>query len=277
MKRPIAILTDFGLQDPFVGIMKGVVQSIAPDTPVIDLNQNIPPGDVRRAAIMLWQSRPYFPSHTVFLCVVDPGVGTHRRAIIAHNKGQIFIGPDNGLFSFVLDEEDPAWELANPELMLPTPRSTFHGRDIFAPAAAHAASGVSGANFGKPVQKLVGLPHPRLDSTLRGKIQGEILHADHFGNLLTSLGQFFPSDSEIWDFKPWVGTSKSAAINLSQAFIQLPDGEQVSFVNTFGEIPNGKCAGLIGSSGLIEIAANGQSAADILSLTSGENITLSYT
>lgn len=277
MNSVIAILTDFGLQDPFVGIMKGVIQSIAPNVTTIDLNHNISPGDIREAAVTLWQSRLYFPKDTVFLCVVDPGVGTQRRAMIAHNNGQTFIAPDNGLLSYVLDKQDQAWELANPDLMLPAPRSTFHGRDIFAPAAAQASNGVSSSKFGDPIQDLVWLPDPKLDTASQGKIVGEILLTDQFGNLLTSLGQFFNADSIPWQFKPWIGNPDALRINLSQAFVQLPDGEQLPIANTFGDIPSNTCAALIGSSGLIEIAANRQSAAELLSLSTGENITLHYT
>jgi len=276
MNKPIVILTDFGLQDPFVGIMKGVIQNISPQSTTIDLNHNIPPGDIRKAAISLWQSRPYFSKDTVFLCVVDPGVGTHRRAIIAQNEDQIFIGPDNGLFSFVLDEQDKVWELANHDFMLPTPRATFHGRDIFAPAAALASLGTPGSNFGNQIQDLEWLPDPKLETHSPGEIQGEILLADQFGNLLTSLGQFNKIEPDLWQLKPWIGKGQSLNINLFQAFVTLPNEKQLSIANTFGEIPTDQCAALIGSSGLIELAANGQSAAEILSMTSGEGITLHY-
>jgi S-adenosyl-L-methionine hydrolase (adenosine-forming) len=276
MTKNITILTDFGIHDPFVGIIKGVIQNIAPGCEMIDLNHKIPPGDIQRAAVVLWQARPYFPKETVFLVVVDPGVGTSRRAMIAQKNGHTFVGPDNGVFSFVLNKQDQARELTNPDLMLPTPRSTFHGRDIFAPAAAHAVQGIPASSFGKSFQDLVWLPDPKVDPASPGILHGEILHADHFGNLLTSLGQFFNAQPGKWQLKPWRGNQKPIAVALEKAQIRLPNGKQLAFVKTFGEIPTGQCAALIGSSGLMEIAANRRSAADILSLSGGETVTIEY-
>jgi S-adenosylmethionine hydrolase len=186
----IAILTDFGTSDPFVGIMKGVIAQIAPGVPTIDLTHEIPPGDIRRAAVELWRSTPYFPNGTVFLCVVDPGVGTARRSVIVTGnlmqdrteKAYTFVGPDNGTFTF-LEHTLPAWELKSPSFALQGASSTFHGRDVYAPAAAYAALGHAGAEFGPPVKELVRLPLPRLKTSANGQLQGEILHADHFGNL----------------------------------------------------------------------------------------------
>jgi S-adenosyl-L-methionine hydrolase (adenosine-forming) len=276
MKKNIAILTDFGFHDPFVGIMKGVIQNIAPQATLIDLGHNIPAGDIQRAAVTLWQARPYFPKETVFLVVVDPGVGSSRRAMIAQKDGQRFVGPDNGVFSFVLDKQDGAWELTNPELRLPTPRSTFHGRDIFAPAAAHALQGIPTSRFGKKILDLVWLPDPKVEPASPGVLHGEILHGDHFGNLLTSLGQFFFTQSGGWQLKPWRGKGKPLSIAIEKAQLRLPNGEYLSFVKTFGEIPAGQCAALVGSSGLMEIAANRQSAADILGMSGGEAVTIEY-
>ena len=149
MSQPIVILTDFGTSDPFTGIMKGVIAGIAPDRPIIDLTNEIPPGDIRRAAVMLWQASPYFPAGSVFLTVVDPGVGTSRRPIFLKTRDHVFIGPDNGVFTFILGESFQAWELQNPRLTLQNPGMTFHGRDIFAPAAGYAALGTPGPEFGE--------------------------------------------------------------------------------------------------------------------------------
>ena len=276
MAKSISILTDFGTHDPFVGIMKGVIQSIAPGATTIDLTHELPPGDIQRAAVTLWQSLPYFPKGTVFLVVVDPGVGTSRRGMITQKDGYTFVGPDNGVFSFVLDRQDQAWELTNPDFMLPTPRSTFHGRDIFAPAAAHAVKGISASRFGQEFQDLVWLPDPKLDSASPGELHGEILHADHFGNLLTSLGTFNMDQVGRWQLTSWREGGKPLSIPLEEARIRLPDGKILPFEKTFGEIPDGQCAGLVGSSGLVEIAANQQSAVNILGLTGGETVTIEY-
>jgi len=275
----IALLTDFGNQDPFCGIMKGVLAKIAPGIPYIDISHEIPPGDIRHAAITLWQSRPYFPDGTVFLCVVDPGVGTDQRGIILQSGANTFIGPDNGIFTFILDQGFQAWELQNPEFALPNPTNTFHGRDIFAPAAAFVARGIPGSEFGRVIQDLILLSPPYLRSPDAQSLQGEILYADHFGNLLTSLGCFTHVNEEIIKFSPWFLSAKKPLtpqtflINLID--INLPNGISLPLVSTFTEAPPEGCAALIGSCGLIEIVANQKSAAVMLDLHTGDHITLS--
>ena len=274
MEKPIVILTDFGTSDPFVGIMKGVIAGIAPGAPLIDLTHNIPPGDIRRGAITLWQSLPYFPKGTVFLVVVDPGVGTARHPILLESQGCRFIGPDNGVFTLVQDETYQAWTLQNPHLALPNPRMTFHGRDIFAPAAAHAWNGIAGPDFGEFVGQLKGIPLPRLEISSSGNIHGEILYADRFGNLLTSLGVFDVIDEEMLALHPWVGDCPPMNLSMRSSRLRLPDGSVISWASTFAEIPDDQCAALLGSSGLVEIAANRQSAAKRLNLKGGEKVTL---
>jgi S-adenosylmethionine hydrolase len=274
MKPPIVILTDFGTADPFVGIMKGVISSISPGTTIIDLTHEIPPGDIRRGAIVLWQSLPYFPKGTIFLSVIDPGVGTRRCPIIMKTQGHTFIGPDNGTFTFVMGKSYQAWELGNPQFGLPNPRKTFHGRDIFAPGAAHAACGVSGPEFGEQILDLHLIPHPILENLTPGSIRGEILHGDHFGNALTSLGIFSPTQNGIHIIKSWIGDGFESRIDLKNAYLHLPGGGQIIWAATFSEIPVGECAVIVGSSGLLEIAANRQSAVKLLNLKSGDPVTL---
>jgi S-adenosylmethionine hydrolase len=275
----IALLTDFGVEDPFVGIMKGVIADIAPQAKLVDITHRIPPGDIQRAAVMLWQSVPYFPMGTIFLSVIDPGVGTSRRGIIAQTENHVFIGPDNGLFSFVLKGDSKAWELTNPQFQLPLPGTTFHGRDIFAPASAYAANGYEGSQFGQPITALARIEMPRLQIK-PNQIQGEILYSDQFGNLLTSLGKFVSSDHKTYHFEPWlelgIDDFKDLIIVSDQAFLSLPNGSNLSCEDTFAEIPTGECGMLVGSSGLIEIAANRMKAADILNLLTGDHITLIY-
>jgi len=276
---PIALLTDFGDSDPFVGIMKGTIAIIAPQTPLIDITHNIPPGDVRRAAVMLWQSIRFFPGGTIFLSVVDPGVGTLRRGMILQTEDHLFVGPDNGLFSFILEKQFEAWELIDPKFQLPQPGTTFHGRDIFAPAAAYAANGIEGSQFGPKITEIIQLPGPRLHIK-SNQIEGEILYSDQFGNLLTSLGKWISSDREKFFFDPWLnlGASLSGDITIAknQASLMLPDGHILPWVDTFADIPDGDCGMLVGSSGLVEIAANRSRAADLLKLSSGDPVTLLY-
>jgi S-adenosylmethionine hydrolase len=273
---PIVILTDFGTSDPYVGIMKGVINQIAPLTPIIDLTHEIPPGDIRHGAITLWQSIHYFAPGSIFLVVIDPGVGTSRRPIILKNDDYTYIAPDNGVLSFVTGENSIAWELSNPHLALPNPGSTFHGRDIFAPAAAHASLGVEPSRFGNPYGTLQRLELPRLESLHPGKLTGQILIPDRFGNLLTSLGKFTSSGSSQVAFNPWVGGIDPFFANPETFKLELLNGKSLFWVKTFAEIPAGDCAVLIGSSGLIEIAANRQSAANLLNLGANEPVTLQF-
>lgn len=278
----IAILTDFGTQDPFTGILKGVIARLAPGLPVIDLTNSIPAGDIRRAAFHLWQSVPFFPAGTVFLSVVDPGVGTSRRPMILEtsispSSGKYwFVGPDNGIFTYLLNAKSHAWEITNPEYMLEGASKTFHGRDIFAPAAAHLAQGVPAASFGPPLDSPSQFERPCLEFGQPGILKGEVLFADTFGNLLTSLGRFDRSGPGKIKFVPWLPGGEPAEIPDAAINVQLPDGSRLPLVNTFGEIPQGYCAALVGSSGLIEIVSNQASAANLLKLSGSDPIQLVY-
>jgi S-adenosylmethionine hydrolase len=276
MNPPIVILTDFGTADPFVGIMKGVIHQIAPGTPIIDLTHDIPPGDILHGAVTLWQSANYFATDSIFLVVVDPGVGTSRRPILVKNNQHLFIAPDNGVLSFILDEASLAWEISNPQLRLPDPGTTFHGRDIFAPAAAHASLAVPAKKFGDPISNFNRLSSPQLALTRYGKLTGQILFPDRFGNLLTSLGKFNWIMHNRIQFKPWVGDIPPFSVIPESLKISLKDGKQFSWAKTFADIPPGDCAVLLGSSGLLEIASNRQSAANLLNLAPHESITLRY-
>ena len=273
--QPIIILTDFGTTEAFVGIMKGVIAQIAPQTPVIDLTHEIPAGDIRRGAIELWRSVDFFPRGSTFLIVIDPGVGTSRRAVIVENGQHTFIAPDNGVLSFVCGNQPRAWEISNPRLALPNPGMTFHGRDIFAPAAAHASLGIPVSEFGAPIPDLQLLPFPRLTAPSPGILQGQTLHADRFGNLLTSLGSF-RWEGEVLQFQPWLGEAAPISAHAASLHLELPDGQHLKFARTFGEIPNEECAVILGSSGLLEIVANRQSAANLLNLKPDEPVTLRF-
>ncbi len=275
---PIALLTDFGSQDPFVGIMKGVIQRIAPGAALIDLTHEIPPGDILRAAVVLWQAVPYFPPGTIYLGVIDPGVGTARAPILIDSGRGRFIGPDNGLFSFVAAETDPAWELRSEDFSLPESSRTFHGRDIFAPAAGHAARGVKGSEFGPAAGERLWLEPPLLAADSEGNLVGEVLFSDHFGNLLTSLGQFVSEgDGGAVRLRPWPFDrpelpSSGDLLQIEAIEPLVQGGDPLTLVNTFAEIPAGSCAALVGSSGLIELVANRAPAAEMLPLKRHDRI-----
>jgi S-adenosylmethionine hydrolase len=190
-KRPIiAFMTDFGLGDGDVGVLKGVVLGIVPDAHTLDITHDVAPQHVASGAWILATSYRYFPPGTVYACVVDPGVGSTRRPIAIHAGDWFFVGPDNGLFSYILAEQavHQAVVLSNPAYRLSQISSTFHGRDIFAPAAAYIARGVPLTELGPTIdlatlQRLdIGLP--KREGT---DILASILHVDHFGNLITSV------------------------------------------------------------------------------------------
>jgi len=227
---------------------------------------------VRRAAFALWQSVEAFPKGTVFLAVVDPGVGSPRLPVIVESNGYRFIAPDNGLLTYVLatDPNARAWALANPAFHLPMPSSTFHGRDIFAPAAAYAAMGVPGRAFGPLVPSLKRLPLPRCE-VQEDLIVGETLHTDRFGNMTTSLGAF-TYDGTDWLLMPWL--QRTEPRYFTPGAVQMTNGRLLPIVRTFAEIPEGEIAALINSVGLIEIAANRASAAQTHHLQSGETVIL---
>jgi S-adenosylmethionine hydrolase len=256
-------------------MMKGVIAGIAPEVPVIDLNHSIPAGDIARAAFALWQSMPYFPMGTVFLTVVDPGVGTERRALAACWPEFSCVGPDNGLFTYLLAASDPdiAVELKETRYHLETPSATFHGRDIFAPVAAHLAKGVPPDQFGPQILDLVCLSLPALSLEPGPSIRGDVLHADAFGNLITSLGLLRQDEGSL-RLEPWIPGCPAASLEGSAFEVLLPDGTRLSLRRTFGEVAPGEPLAYIGSSGLLEIGINRGRAENVLPLAQGQSVQL---
>jgi len=275
----IAIITDFGIDDPFVGVMKGVIAGIAPQAQIIDICHTIPQGDIQRAAIQLWMSKEYLPAKTVFLVVVDPGVGTERTALVVDDGDFTYVGPDNGILSFGVGANYQAWALSNTNYQLAAGSSTFHGRDIFAPAAAHLAKGISGKVFGNLVEQIIHHPRPHL-SCEPGQLKGEIIYVDRFGNLLTSLGKFIPDRGSQFRFEPWgkidPGRDQPQDIELAQSKMLLPGNKKISWGSTFADFSRLESGFLIGSTGLIEIVANNQSAQQITKLNIGDPVTLLF-
>ena len=187
----IALLTDFGLEDGYPGIMKGVMLGIAPQAQFVDITHLVPAEDIAAGAWILHTAWRYFAEGTIFLCVVDPGVGTARRPIALHSASRFFVGPDNGLFSYVLEGGGPisAVALDRPQFHLPDPSSTFQGRDLFAPCAAYLATGMSLEELGSPLDLAtltVSTPPP--PTVQAGILSGIVIHCDHFGNVITNFG-----------------------------------------------------------------------------------------
>jgi hypothetical protein len=271
----ISILSDFGLDDTYVAAMKAVIHSIAPVEEILDLTHNVPPGDILRAAVELWRIAPLLPPGTIILAVVDPGVGTDRKAVAFQSSRFTCVGPDNGLFSFLLNQTDPIRivELNNPEYQSGLTSTTFHGRDIFAPAAAHIANGVHLEKLGAYLDRLIRLPQPILQIEEGQPILGEILYADRFGNLVTSIGVLSRRDERL-SLVAWIGEYQPVEAKINKPIVLLPDGEKVNFHSAFGEVPEGSLIAYIGSSGLMELAVNGASASEITGLQRGERIEL---
>lgn len=258
----IALLTDFGTRDTYVGVMKAVIATIAPKAHVVDLTHEVRPQDVRGGAYALLVAAPYFPPDTIFVAVVDPGVGGARRPLALRAGGKRFVGPDNGLFSEVLRESpaDIAVLLADPRYRLPDVSTTFHGRDIFAPAAAHMAAGVPLEALGPHVDSggLVMLPEPRRFRDAGGVWHGEVLHVDHFGNLVTTLRR---RDLDVAPEAP-------EAIR-SAWMVVLGDTEIKSLNRTFADVEPGEPLAYFGSDGYLEIAVRDGDAAGRLRATVG--------
>src|SRR3990172_11266597 len=189
MVRPvIALLTDFGSQDHYAGVMKGVILGICPDVTLVDISHDLPPHDITFAAHELAATYRYFPPGTIFLVVVDPGVGTARRGLAAEAGERRFVAPDNGVLTAVFQEAPPkrVVELTERRYARPTVSRTFEGRDRFAPAAAWIAKGTDVNAFGRPVAdyRVLELPQPVLDD---GVLRGQVIRVDRFGNIVTNV------------------------------------------------------------------------------------------
>jgi S-adenosylmethionine hydrolase len=227
--RPIITLTtDFGQQDGYVGAMKGVILSICPTATVIDLSHEIPPQNVPAAAFVLYQAFSYYPPHTVHCVVVDPGVGSKRRALAVRTNHGVFVGPDNGVFSLVLSSSRvnvfEAVTLTNSDYQLPAVSATFHGRDIFAPAAAHLARGVPPGKLGPPAINLVRLDFGPTDENDVCRV----IHIDHFGNLILDITVHDIENAEQAIFS----VGQTVIRSLSYTFADVREGEFVAYAGS---------------------------------------------
>jgi len=258
MSRLITLTTDFGNQDHYVSVMKAVMLDIVPEARFIDVSHEIPPQDVMAGAWVVRNSAPYFPPNTVHLVVVDPGVGTNRTPVAIKIKDQFFVGPDNGIFSLI--GEDFGYEavkLENEKFWRKNRSNTFHGRDIFAPVAAHIANGIPLKDLGSPLEKLVTYRWAIPISDKDG-IQGWIVHIDRFGNLVSNI----PSSL----IKETIGDSR----------LKIYVGNTIldEIVPTFGAVPDGEPAAYIGSSDKLEIAINKGNAKQMLGVEKGAQVSI---
>ncbi|HEX7049488.1 MAG TPA: SAM-dependent chlorinase/fluorinase [Longimicrobiales bacterium] len=247
----ITLLTDFGTADGYVAAMKGVIAAIAPDVAIDDAAHDVPPGDVAAAALALARYWRLYPPGTVHLVVVDPGVGTARRALAARADGRFFVAPDNGVLTDVLAAEGGVVvAIENPDLRRPTVSATFHGRDVFAPAAAHLARGVALDEFGPPVEDPVRLERTRPERTREG-VRGAVIHVDRFGNLITDI----PGE--------WV--RGAAAVEVAGRSVGAPR-------RTYGDVAPGAALALVGSTGALEISVRDGSAAAAFGVGRGAEV-----
>lgn len=250
----VTLTTDFGTQDGFVGAMKGVILSLAPGTLVVDITHEVPPQSVWDAAFALEAACPYFPDGTVHVAVVDPGVGGERRALIFRTRRYFLVGPDSGVFSLLLERDPPvrAVSIENRKLMLPKVSATFHGRDVFAPTAAHLVRGVPLERFGPEVDDWVclSLPSPGRKGDI---VVGRVVHVDRFGNLMTNVRRehlpFPPEEVEVR-----VG------------------GVGMRIYPAYAFVARGAPLALFGSTGRLEVAVREGSAREALGAGEGEEV-----
>ena len=275
---PIVLTTDFGLADAYVGMMRGVIFSINPQAVVIDLTHGIGPQDVRHGAVALADAHTYFPEGSIFVAVVDPGVGTDRPAILLETPHHRFVAPDNGLLTLVCRRYGPgfgtanlpgpapvpdgcrAWRLTNPAYWRHPVSATFHGRDVFAPAAAHLSNGATPDMLGDPTETItaLSLPVPRPEGNA---VRGQIIFADAFGNLVSDITADILADLGVPGRE-------------SEAMVSIAGREIAGLSRTFHDPPGGGLRALLGSHGRLEVALVDGSAADSLGAGSGEAVTV---
>ena len=258
--RPVITLTsDFGLADPYVGSMKGVILSLNPDVLIVDISHEVRPQCIEQGAFLLAAAWPYFPPGSIHVAVVDPGVGTERRAIALVTESGTFLGPDNGLLSVALPE-DARQAAGDSTRMAPLPgrargflladarfhrrpvSATFHGRDIFASVAAHLSLGIPAADLGPEVREIITLPPFRAHSRPDGSLEGRVIHVDRFGNLITTV--------------------RRDQLGAQQIVVELAGRRVSGLVQTYAQAQG--LAALVGSAGYMEIALAGGSAAQEL-------------
>lgn len=258
MKAAVALLTDFGTADYFVGAVKGAILSVNPEAVIVDLTHEIPPQDIAAGAFTLLAAYKTFPAGTIYVAVVDPGVGSTRRPIIVSANEQFFVGPDNGLFTYIYDRE-PGYQVFHvtaEKYFRPNPSSTFHGRDIFAPVAAALSKGVKPRAFGPTISDVVRLPVSLEPEVLKnGKVRARIIHIDRFGNCVTNIT------------RDLVKSEQSASLIINRKTIR-------KFRHFYGEESGNSLFAIWGSAGFLEISINGGSAAKVLRAKVGTTVIL---
>ncbi len=251
MSGVITLITDFGTKEGYVGAMKGVILSIAPEVQIVDITHDIPFGLVSKASLVLESIQRYYPAGTVHLVVVDPGVGSRRRAVAVESAGQFFVGPDNGVLepAYRADKIFNCFELSDPKYHLQPVSFTFHGRDIFAPAAAYLARGVKLEKLGKQVQNPVRLASGRKKIISNERLIGRVIYADRFGNLITDI-----TAQEL----------ELLSRDKSRLGVSICGKRIEGISDYYSQGAQGKLIALVGSTGRLEVASTMDSAFDHL-------------
>ncbi|MBI2685428.1 MAG: SAM-dependent chlorinase/fluorinase [Acidobacteria bacterium] len=258
-RRPLITLTsDFGSADHFVGAMKGVILSICPGAQIVDITHELRPYEIAEAAFTFGEAWRWFPKGTIHVAIVDPGVGSARRPIVAEAAGHLFVAPDNGILTSALAQpKAKAREVTKKSYFLRTVSTTFHGRDVFAPLAAHLAAGVRPAIMGDLVADALRLRIDKPGQTSKRQWTGTILKIDRFGNVITNF--------KLSEF-PWIATNR---------FVLTVGFEQVSVLaGHYAECEYGELYAIAGSSGYIEIVLRESSAARKLGVAAGAPVDL---
>ena len=257
----ITLTTDFGMKDYFVGAVKGVILSANPAIHIVDITHEIPAQDVEAAAFTLLAVCEAFPEGTIHVAVVDPGVGSTRKTLIVQSGGQLFVGPDNGIFGYVMKDDALVYEVTNTDYFRKPLSQTFHGRDVFAPLAAALSNGTRPSQLGKRTRTWVRLPEITPKHKNDGTIEGRIIHIDRFGNCVTNLTSGDISDKQI----------------ASGVVLSVGSKQVTSFRSFYAEGPgNSRQAFAIwGSAGFLEIAVQNRSAAALLKIKRGDKVVAS--
>ena len=263
----ITLLTDFGTADYFVAAVKGVILTANPTANIVDITHGIPPGDIEAAAFTLLAACSSFPPGTIHVGVVDPGVGSARRPILIKLGEQFFVGPDNGIFSYICESNESLgvtaemFHLTNAEYFRDPVSATFHGRDVFAAVAAALSTGVKPAQLGTPISEIVRLSPLRPTTSRDGRLLARIIHIDRFGNCVTNITQ----------------NDLTAKMIAAGATLRIKGKSVKSFRNYFAEEVSGKgrVFGIWGSAGFLEIAAANESAAKLLKARRGDAVIVS--
>ncbi|MBS7614647.1 S-adenosyl-l-methionine hydroxide adenosyltransferase family protein [Candidatus Bathyarchaeota archaeon] len=264
MKRKpvITLLSDFGLKDPYVAEMKAVILSICPEASIVDISHEVNKYDKRIGAYMLARAAPLFPKGTIHVAVVDPEVGTKRKPIIITTKHHLYVGPDNGLLILSAEKEGigKVYEITNKNYMLRNISRTFHGRDIFSPAAAYLALGISASDFGPEISEIIkpSFSQPKV----RGQeVLGEVLHVDKFGNIVTNISS---------EHLKRIGVKEEETLTIMLKNSKIA----MKWCSSYSEVPIGTPLLIEGSGGFLEVAVNQGDASKLLGAKSGDKIVL---